>query len=275
MRRANPRSSTPDWRTRWNVASPTKASVGRRMGPNMEKATPVLAAVATSPRAIRPPDTAPRNTLARPIDSEIVALRAPCSVKRSVVTNVTAPGRRSLSARSGLLPQCHCCPGTSASDRAGRLLVETGLTRPPVPATMGLIHKLPSFPAGRSCRSRRPRELADAGPYSSPAEPDVRLVATRLALGTRRWVRQRYATTSVAHLRTRRRDCAAGLTRGRARRESEPPSRARTAWRHQHASPRPSFARAARGRCRLLRSLHRRRSLALPPPVRPWGSRAL
>ena len=28
---------------------------------------------------------------------------------------------------------------------------------------MGLIHKLPSFPAGRSCRSRRPRELADAG----------------------------------------------------------------------------------------------------------------
>ena len=149
MRRANPRSSTPDWRTRWNVAGPTKASVGRRMSPNMEKATPVFAAVATSPRAIRPPDTAPRNTLARPTDSEIVALRAPCSVKCSVVTNVTAPARRSLSARSGLLPQCHCCPGTSASDRAGRLPVETGLTRPPRSGDDGLDPQVAELPRGQ------------------------------------------------------------------------------------------------------------------------------
>jgi hypothetical protein len=54
--------------------------------------------VATSPRAIRPPDTDPRKTLARPVDSEIVDERAPCSVKCSVVTNVTAAGSGPLSA---------------------------------------------------------------------------------------------------------------------------------------------------------------------------------
>jgi hypothetical protein len=35
IRRAYLRSSIPDCSTRWNVARPTKASVGRRMSPNM------------------------------------------------------------------------------------------------------------------------------------------------------------------------------------------------------------------------------------------------
>jgi hypothetical protein len=58
----------------------------------------MLLAVAISPRATSPPVTEPRNMLARPVDSEIVDERAPCSVKCSVVTNVTAAGRGSVSA---------------------------------------------------------------------------------------------------------------------------------------------------------------------------------
>src|SRR5215472_4454543 len=49
-------------------------------------------AVATSPSATRPADTAPTNIVARLVDSAIVAARAPWRVKCSVVTNVTAAG---------------------------------------------------------------------------------------------------------------------------------------------------------------------------------------
>src|SRR5215475_1636863 len=49
-------------------------------------------AVAISPRAMSPADTEPRNIVARPVDSAIVAARAPWRVKCSVVTNVTAAG---------------------------------------------------------------------------------------------------------------------------------------------------------------------------------------
>ena len=38
---------------------------------------------------------APRNIVARPVDSAIVAARAPCSVKCSVVRKLTAAGRGS------------------------------------------------------------------------------------------------------------------------------------------------------------------------------------
>ena len=50
-------------------------------------------AVATRPSATSPADTAPMNMVARLVDSAIVAARAPCRVKCSVVTNVTAAGR--------------------------------------------------------------------------------------------------------------------------------------------------------------------------------------
>src|SRR5215813_4540653 len=49
-------------------------------------------AVAISPRAMSPADTEPRNIVARPVDSAVVAARAPWRVKCSVVTNVTAAG---------------------------------------------------------------------------------------------------------------------------------------------------------------------------------------
>src|SRR5215469_15078436 len=52
-------------------------------------------AAAISPSATSPADTEPRNIVARPVDSAIVAARAPCRVKCSVVTNVTAAGRGS------------------------------------------------------------------------------------------------------------------------------------------------------------------------------------
>src|SRR5215469_18717511 len=52
-------------------------------------------AVAISPRATSPADTEPRNMVARPVDSAVVAARAPCRVKCSVVTKVTAAGRGS------------------------------------------------------------------------------------------------------------------------------------------------------------------------------------
>src|SRR5215216_323207 len=55
-------------------------------------------AVATKPKATRPPETETRNMDARPIDSAMVAARAPWSTKCSVVTKVTAEGRGSWSA---------------------------------------------------------------------------------------------------------------------------------------------------------------------------------
>ena len=48
--------------------------------------------LADKPSAINPPDTAPRNTLARPFAPVIAADRAPCKTKCSVVTNVTTAG---------------------------------------------------------------------------------------------------------------------------------------------------------------------------------------
>src|SRR5215469_4925745 len=53
-------------------------------------------AAAISPSATSPADTEPRNIVARPVDSAIVAARAPWRVKCSVVTNVTAAGRGSV-----------------------------------------------------------------------------------------------------------------------------------------------------------------------------------
>src|SRR5215212_11021075 len=84
------------WSVRSKVTSPTKARVGSRTRPNPKKAAPKLLAVATKPRAMRPPETAARNMFARPVDSAIVAARAPWSTKCSVVTKVTAGGRGSL-----------------------------------------------------------------------------------------------------------------------------------------------------------------------------------
>jgi hypothetical protein len=49
------------------------------------------------------PETDARNMLARPVDSEIVCERAPCSVKCSVVTNETADARGSPVASVGSL----------------------------------------------------------------------------------------------------------------------------------------------------------------------------
>ena len=97
IRRAYSVSSIEDCSARPKVTSPTKARVGRRTRPNPKKAAPKLLAVATRPRATRPPDTAARNMFARPVDSAIVAARAPWSTKCSVVTNVTAAERGSPS----------------------------------------------------------------------------------------------------------------------------------------------------------------------------------
>src|SRR5262249_27992128 len=58
-------------------------------------------AVATSPSATSPADTAPMNIVARLVDSAMVAARAPCRVKCSVVTNVTAAGRGSVPSSLG------------------------------------------------------------------------------------------------------------------------------------------------------------------------------
>src|SRR3954449_1609610 len=85
------------WSVRSKVTNPTKARVGRRTRPNPKKAAPKLLAVATRPRATRPPETAARNMFARPVDSAIVAARAPWSTKCPVVTNVTAAERGSAS----------------------------------------------------------------------------------------------------------------------------------------------------------------------------------
>src|SRR6185312_13587789 len=49
-------------------------------------------AVAISPRATSPADTEPTKIVARLVDSEIAAVRAPCKVKCSVVTKATAVG---------------------------------------------------------------------------------------------------------------------------------------------------------------------------------------
>src|SRR5262249_26017103 len=106
MRRAYPRSSMPDCNVRSNVTSPTNASVGNSTSPNAKNAPPTLVAVATSPKAINPPATDAKNMLARPVDSAIVAERAPCNVKCSVVMNETAEALGSLAA----LPESWSAP---------------------------------------------------------------------------------------------------------------------------------------------------------------------
>src|SRR5215813_13436927 len=110
------------------------------MSPNMEKATPVLAAVATSPEGDQAAGYDAKK-YARPANRLRDRRRAgTLQPEVPVVTEVTGAGRGSLSARS----------------------------------------QLPGFPAGRSCRSRGLRALADAVVVIVvPAEPDVRLVATR------------------------------------------------------------------------------------------------
>jgi hypothetical protein len=80
-------------------------------------------------------------------------------------------------------------------------------------------------PAGHRCRARsrvrvvptqssRTNALASAVPTREPlftrSDSVIGHFLVSLALGTRRSVRHRYTTTSVAHLRPRRRDCAAG-----------------------------------------------------------------
>src|SRR5215471_3167833 len=60
-------------------------------------------AAAINPSATSPADTEPRNIVARPVDSAIVAARAPCRVKCSVVTNVTAADRGSASPAAALV----------------------------------------------------------------------------------------------------------------------------------------------------------------------------
>ncbi len=60
-------------------------------------------AVAISPSATSPADTEPRNIVARPVDSAIVAARAPWRVKCSVVMNVTAADRGSAPTTAALV----------------------------------------------------------------------------------------------------------------------------------------------------------------------------
>src|SRR5215469_5533133 len=85
----------PDWSTRSNVTKPTNASVDSTTTPNAKNVAPIRVAAAINPSATSPADTEPRNIVARPVDSAIVAARAPCRVKCSVVTNVTAADRGS------------------------------------------------------------------------------------------------------------------------------------------------------------------------------------
>src|SRR5215469_14005124 len=89
-------------------------------------------AAAISPSATSPADTEPRNIVARPVDSAIVAARAPCRVKCSVVTNVTAAVRGSVSGTSGpvttLMAFAHRIQARSllGGDAEQRLAVEQG-----------------------------------------------------------------------------------------------------------------------------------------------------
>ena len=59
-------------------------------------------AVAISPKATSPADTEPMKIDARLVDSVIAAVRAPCRVKCSVVTNATALGRAAAPSAPGL-----------------------------------------------------------------------------------------------------------------------------------------------------------------------------
>src|SRR5215813_10889433 len=58
---------------------------------------------ARCPPGSLPSDTEPRNIVARPVDSAVVAARAPWRVKCSVVTNVTAAGCGSAPPASALV----------------------------------------------------------------------------------------------------------------------------------------------------------------------------
>src|SRR5262252_2724821 len=74
--------------------------------------------------AVNPPDTAPKKMLARPFDSAIVADRAPCKTKCSVVTKVTT---------AGLTPSgiAGACPTGGAEPGSGLLGVPAAVTRGP------------------------------------------------------------------------------------------------------------------------------------------------
>jgi hypothetical protein len=63
---------------------------------------PMRVAVAISPRATSPADTEPMKIVARLVDSVIAAVRAPCRVKCSVVTNATAVGCGAAPSAPGL-----------------------------------------------------------------------------------------------------------------------------------------------------------------------------
>jgi hypothetical protein len=63
-----------------------------------EEGRPKLLAVATRPRATRPPETAARNMFARPVDSAMVEARAPSRAREG---DLSSPGRRELGAKSG------------------------------------------------------------------------------------------------------------------------------------------------------------------------------
>src|SRR4051794_35438158 len=66
--------------------------MGSRMSPKAENAAPTPAAVAMSPRATRPPETAPTNMVVPAGGLGDGEERAPWRVKCSMVTKLTAVG---------------------------------------------------------------------------------------------------------------------------------------------------------------------------------------
>lgn len=91
--------------TRLKVASPTGASVGNREREGVERGADASGG-SDQPEGNQLPLTAPRNIVARPLASAIVEERALWRVKCSVVTNVTAAGRGSVSACSASVSRC-------------------------------------------------------------------------------------------------------------------------------------------------------------------------
>ena len=81
-------SSIEDCSTRSNVTRPRKDSTGNSTRPNVSSVLRDVCPANAS--ATRPADTAPRKMLVRPLDSEMVADRAVCRLKCSVVMIVTA-----------------------------------------------------------------------------------------------------------------------------------------------------------------------------------------
>ena len=81
-------SSIDACNARWKVTSPRKHSTGNSTNPNVYNAA--CDVCPANAKATNPADTDPRNTLARPLVSEIVAARAVWRLKCSVVRMVTA-----------------------------------------------------------------------------------------------------------------------------------------------------------------------------------------